>query len=142
MVQLISEKSAIRTTVYSGGLGNFEFPKLDTGAYTLRIARPLEFHPYVKEAVRIDGATRLEDIVLERVTTAEQLPATPEITAQLTGAEWLLNLPGTGEEKRVFIQSFNWCHSYQQIFRNRYDEHSWRAIVHRMTAGAGSPRSS
>lgn len=139
MVQLISEKSAIRTTVYSDGLGNFEFPKLDTGAYTLRIARPLEFHPYVKEAVRIDGATRLEDILLERVTQAEQLPATPEITAQLTGAEWLMNLPGTGEEKRVFIQSCNWCHSYQQIFRNRYDEPSWRAIVHRMTAGAGSP---
>jgi hypothetical protein len=39
----------------------------------------------------------------------------------------------------VFIQSCNWRHSYQQIFRNRYDEPGWRSIVHRMTAGAGSP---
>src|SRR5262249_50178242 len=46
MVQLISHKTAIRTTVYSDVDGRYEFPKLAAGAYTLRIAQPREFRPY------------------------------------------------------------------------------------------------
>ncbi|MBI4483468.1 MAG: carboxypeptidase regulatory-like domain-containing protein [Acidobacteria bacterium] len=139
-VQLISPKTAIRTTVYSSEEGYYEFAPLEAGLYALRIARPFEFHPYVKESVRIEGATRLEDIVLERVTDSEYLPPTPEILAQLTGVEWMMNLPGTGKEKRVFTLSCGFgCHSYQQIFRTRYDEQSWRLIVQRMLRGAGSP---
>ena len=68
MVQLVAPGTAIRTTVYTNVDGRYEFPVLDAGGYTLRIARPLDFKPYVKEGVRIDGATRLDDIVLERVT--------------------------------------------------------------------------
>src|ERR1700682_1153684 len=64
MVQLIAPKNAIRTTVYSNADGRYEFPKLQPGTYTLRIAQPREFHPYVKEKVAIDGATALEDITL------------------------------------------------------------------------------
>lgn len=140
MVQLIAPRTAIRTTVYSNADGRYEFPLLEAGAYTLRIARPLEFKPYVKEAVAIDGATSLDAIVLQRVTDKEALPATPEIVQQLTGAEWMMNLPGTGEEKRTFSLTCGFgCHSYQQIFRTRYDEPSWRLIVQRMTRGAGSP---
>ena len=49
MVQLIAPKNAIRTTVYSNADGRYEFPKLQPGTYTLRIAQPREFHPFVKE---------------------------------------------------------------------------------------------
>src|SRR5438445_5527287 len=84
MVQMISTKTAIRTTVYTDVEGRYEFPVLEAGTYTLRIARPLEFKPYVKAAVRIDGATPLDDIVLQRVTDKEVLPPTPDILAQLT----------------------------------------------------------
>jgi virginiamycin B lyase len=139
MVQLIAQKSAMRTTVYSNADGRYEFPGLDAGTYTLRIARPLEFHPFVKEAVNINGANQLDDITLTRVTTAELLPPFPEIAAQLTGSEWLLSLSGNGEDKKLLTTYCNWCHSYQQIFRNRYDEHGWTQIVNRMTHGAGSP---
>jgi hypothetical protein len=45
MVQLISEKTSIRTTVFSNELGQFEFPKLETGSYMLRVPRPREFRP-------------------------------------------------------------------------------------------------
>src|SRR5262245_24694090 len=45
MVQLIAQTTAIRTTVYSNDSGQYEFPKLDAGAYTLRIAKPLEHKP-------------------------------------------------------------------------------------------------
>jgi hypothetical protein len=46
---------------------------------------------------------------------------------------------GTGEDKKLLTQNCNFCHSYQQIFRNHYDEHGWAQIVARMTHGAGSP---
>ncbi len=140
MVQLIAPASAIRTTVYTNVEGRYEFPVLDAGTYTLRVARPLDFTPYARDAVRIDGATRLDDIVLERITDKEVLPPTRAILAQLTGADWMLNLPGTGEEKRTFSLTCGFgCHSYQQIFRTRYDEAGWRLIVRRMLRGAGSP---
>ncbi len=139
MVQLIAQKNAIRTTVYSNEDGRYEFPKLEAGTYTLRIAQPREFHPYVKEKVEISGATQLEDIVLSRLTNGEVLPHTPEIAAQMTGSEWLMSLSGTGEEKKLLTTNCNWCHSYQQIFRNHYDEKGWGHIVNRMTKGAGSP---
>src|SRR5262249_11714733 len=51
MVQLIAAKDAVRTTVYSDADGRYEFPKLEAGTYTLRIAQPREFRPFVKEKV-------------------------------------------------------------------------------------------
>jgi virginiamycin B lyase len=139
MVQLIAQKNAIRTTVYSNADGRYEFPKLESGTYTLRIARPREFHPFVREKLEINGAPELPDITLTRVTNGALLPPLPQIAAQMSGSEWLLSLSGTGEEKRLLTVNCNWCHSYQQIFRNRYDEHGWAQIVNRMTKGAGSP---
>jgi hypothetical protein len=139
MVQLIAQKSAIRTTVYSNEDGRYEFPALAPGTYTLRIAQPREFSPYVRENVQITGAVELDDIVLSRVTNADRLPPSPEVAAQMTGSEWLASLSGTGDEKRLLTVNCNWCHSYQQIFRNRYDEAGWARIIDRMTNGAGSP---
>ena len=43
MVQLIAQKTAIRTTVYRNADGRYEFPKLEPGPYALRIAQPREF---------------------------------------------------------------------------------------------------
>ena len=139
-VQLISLKTAIRTTVYTNQEGYYEFPILEAGPYTLRIARPLEFHPYSRELEWVEASPTLKTIVLQRVSESEFLPPTPEILSQLTGAEWMMNLPGTGKEKRTFTLACGFgCHSYQQIFRARYDEHSWRLIVHKMLFGSGSP---
>jgi virginiamycin B lyase len=139
MVQLIAQKNAMRTTVYSNDDGRYEFPKLVAGTYTLRVAQPREFSPYVKENVEIDGANELDDIVLSRAANGDRLPPSPEIAAQMTGSEWLASLSGTGDEKRLLTVNCNWCHSYQQIFRNRYDERGWAQIIDRMTKGAGSP---
>ena len=69
MVQLIAKNSGIRTTVYSHEDGHFEFPKLASGDYVLRIAQPREYFPYVKEPIAIDGATHLDNIVLKHVTS-------------------------------------------------------------------------
>ena len=86
MVQLISQKTSMRTTVYTNELGNYEFPKLEPGSYTLRTPRPLEFKRYLKESVRITGADKFEDIVLDKVSDSEFLPPRPDIIAQLSDA--------------------------------------------------------
>ena len=142
MVQLIAQRNAIRTTVYSRNDGHYEFPRLDAGTYTLRIARPREFSipSFVKENIAVDGAsTALDDITLLRVTNNDLLPPFPSIAEQMTASEWLQSLSGTGDEKRTLQIYCNHCHSYQQIFRNHYDEAGWSKIVFRMTHGAGSP---
>src|ERR1700687_556403 len=139
MVQLIAKKNAVRTTVYSNADGRYEFPALDPGTYTLRSARPREFHPYVEEGIEIAGATPLAGIALAPVTDQDLLPPLPGIAAQMTGSEWLLSLSGTGEQKKLLTNNCNWCHSYQQIFRNHYDAAGWTKIIYRMVHGAGSP---
>ena len=106
MVQLIAPNS-VRTTVYSNGDGHYEFPKMQTGSYTLRIAKPLEFKPYQRDSVKIEGSAKLQEIVLERLPSPETsinngdagLPPTPEIYSQLSGAELMWNMTGSIQEK-------------------------------------------
>jgi virginiamycin B lyase len=139
MVQLIAP-NAVRTTVYSNEDGQYEFPQLPSGAYTLRIAKPLQFLPYQRDAIQVSGAAALDDIVLQRRSDTDFLPPTEDVLSQLTGAEWMWNLPGTAEEKQTFSRNCGaGCHSYQQIMRNRLDERSWRLMVFRMLNYAGSP---
>jgi streptogramin lyase/cytochrome c5 len=136
-VQLIAP-NGIRTTVYTDEKGHFEFPKMQTGDYVLRVPTPLLFKPYVISSQHIDGATKLDDIVLERISDSDALPATPDVERQLSGAELLWNMPGTAEEKATLQKNCSACHSWNQIFRNRYDEHSWSLIVDRMTQYSGT----
>jgi streptogramin lyase/mono/diheme cytochrome c family protein len=139
MVQLIAP-NGVRTTVYTNEDGKYEFPKMQAGSYILRIANPLEFKPYRRDSVPIDGATKLEEIVLERIAKTRALPATPEVEAQLSGEEILWNLPGTVEEKEALHNTCALgCHSFQQIFKNRYDERSWGVLVARMLHRGGGP---
>jgi streptogramin lyase/mono/diheme cytochrome c family protein len=139
MVQLIAP-NAVRTTVTSNQDGQYEFPQLLPGAYTLRIAKPLEFLPYQKDSVQVAGGLKLDDIVLQRRSETDFLPASEDVLAQLTGAEWLWNLPGTAEEKQLVGRMCGeGCHGYEQIMRNRLDERSWRLMVFRMLHYSGSP---
>ena len=140
MVQLRGTQSNITTTVYSDDTGRFEFPKLKPGTYSLRIARALEFKPFYKASITIDGAApKLDDIVLERVSAGEFVPPNWDTAAQLSGAELVWNVDGTAEEKRTFSYACgSGCHTYGQILRNRFDERSWRLIVTKMTHNTGS----
>ena len=138
-VQLIAP-SAVRTTVYSNQAGQYEFPQLPSASYTLRISVPLDFLPYQRDAVAVSGDTKLADIVLERRSQTDYLPPIQDVLAQLSDAEWMWNLPGTAQEKQTVSRMCGeGCHSYQQIFRNRYDERSWRLMVDRMLHYSGSP---
>ncbi len=136
-VQLVAP-NGVRTTVYTNADGKFEFPKMQAGAYTLRIPTPVPFKPYRRDSVPINGATKFDDIVLDRVDNSDNLPASPELESQLSSAEILWNLPGSAEEKAMVQKNCSGCHSWQQIFRNRYDEHSWSLIVDRMMHFTGT----
>src|SRR5204863_98258 len=82
--QLQGLKSNITTTVYTDENGRFEFPKLLAGSYLLRIVRALEFKPYLKPSVQLDGTSaKLDDIILEPVSNGEFVPANWDIAAQL-----------------------------------------------------------
>jgi len=130
-VQLVAP-NGVRTTVYTNAAGRYEFPRMEPGEYIQRVATPIEFKPY-RRSVRIDGAAKLDDIHLERTSNTEDLPPTSDVEGQLSGSELLWNLPGSAAEKLAFARQCGpGCHSYQQIFRNRYDERSWGLIVHRM----------
>ncbi len=144
-VQLIAP-SGVRTTVFTNAEGRYEFPGIQAGAYTLRIATPVSYKAYRREGVQVDGVNQLAEIVLEPVPEAGgegalpgALPPTQEIISQLSGAEILWNLPGTAQEKATFARGCGLgCHGYQQIFRNRFDEHGWRVMVGLMQ-GNGAP---
>ena len=136
-IQLVAP-NGVRTTVYTDGDGKFEFPKMQAGSYTLRIATPVPFKPYRRDSVSIDGATKLGEIVLERIAESDNLPASPELESQLSGAELLWNIPGSAEEKATLQKNCSGCHSWQQVFRNRFDEHGWALVVDRMMHFTGT----
>ena len=139
MVQLIAA-NAVRTTVTTDDNGQYEFPKMLPGAYTLRIAKPLEVLPYVREGVQVADGAKFDDIVVQRRSNDDLLPPTQDVLSQLTGAEWVANLSGTAEEKQIFSRTCGeGCHGYEQIFRNKLDERSWRLMVFRMLHYSGSP---
>ena len=50
-----------------------------------------------------------------------------------------MSLPGTPEEKQLVAEHLRHCHSFQQIFRSRFDEDGWRKVLYRMLHGSGSP---
>jgi len=133
MVQLISQRTAIRTTVFSNDAGRYEFPKLDTGEYTLRLARPIVYKAFTKEGVRVDGPTRLQDIVVERVTNSQFLPPTVDIMTQLSSAELLDNIPGPMPAKRAFVRTCGGsCHGMDYPARVVLDSKGWDNLMHRM----------
>jgi streptogramin lyase/mono/diheme cytochrome c family protein len=139
MVQLIAP-NAVRTTVTTNQDGQYEFPQLLPGSYTLRIAKPVQFLPYQRDAVRVDNGAKFDDILLQRRSDTDFLPPTTDVLAQLTGAEWVWNLPGTAEEKQIFSRTCGeGCHDYDQIMRNQLDERSWRLMIFRMLHYSGSP---
>src|SRR5262249_29854318 len=110
-VQLIAP-NGVRTTVYTDGTGKFEFPKMQAGSYTLRISTPVPFKPYRRDSVSIDGANALGEIMLDRVSESDNLPVSASLESQLSGAELLWNIPGTGEEKATSQKNCSGCHSW------------------------------
>ena len=100
MVQLIAP-NAVRTTVTTNRVRAIRIPEAARPAPT-PCASPSRCSscPTSGTACRSTAATEARrHRAAARAPTTDFLPPTTDILSQLTGAEWLWNLPGTAEEK-------------------------------------------
>ncbi len=121
--------AAFDVTVVSDAKGRYSFPRThlaDAGKYAIRI-RAAGFDLASPGAVELTaGKTATLDLRLE--------PA-KDVASQLSSAEWLLNVPGTDEQKSMVqrqIQSCTYCHSMERIVKSKHTAAQFVAVITRM----------
>ena len=122
--------SAVTFTVVSDRDGRFDFPKgaLAPGRYDLSI-RAVGFDLQSPAAVEVNA---------KKNTAIEvQLRRTKDLAAQLTNTEWLMSMPGTGEQKRPLIECMS-CHTYERVVRSKYGADELLAALKRMATYANN----
>jgi streptogramin lyase len=118
----------VTITVVSDAAGKYSFPRnrLDPGRYTLRI-----------RAAGYD----LEDAAPVEITAAKSASAdltlvkTKDLSAQLSNAEWLLSMPGPGDQKSFLLNCVN-CHRLDFITRSRHTSAEFIQVMERMSTYA------
>src|ERR1051326_6462482 len=119
------QNSNIAVTVYTNSSGDYSFPgwsDLSAGAHSISIALP-DFEPAAHGSVTLSvGKTMRADFSLQ--------PRQPSI-ADATASEIVAALPGTNEQKHLFIQCDN-CHSLQFALRTPRTKEGWIQIIRRM----------
>ena len=125
--------STFAVSVYTNSNGEYDFPDwadISAGSYALSITLP-DFVHAKKEGVALTaGKTTKVDFTLE--------PRTPTIE-DATATEIIAALPGTDEQKHLFIQCDN-CHTLQWALRNPKTKEQWVQTITRM-AGARNAKS-
>jgi streptogramin lyase len=121
------EGSTITTTVYSNQRGEYYFPPLDLGPYSV-IAQVAGYREQqARASMTASNETRLDF----------SLGALEDFSAQLSGSEWLASLPaGTPQDRRMkalFRNNCADCHSANFVLQNRFDKSGWGKIVDLMT---------
>ena len=117
--------STFAVSVYTNGNGEYSFPDwadISAASYTLSITLP-DFVHAKKEGVALTaGKTTNVDFALE--------PRTPKVE-DATATEIIAALPGTDEQKHLFIQCDN-CHTLQWALRNPKTKEQWVQTITRM----------
>ena len=111
-------------TVISDDQGRYAFPpgKLQPGKYALTIrAVGYELAGQTAAEIKPDGAARA-DIKLVK---------TKDLASQLTGAEWMMSIPGNEKQKKALFHC-DQCHSLDHVAKSTYDTEGWLAALHRM----------
>jgi streptogramin lyase len=111
-------------TVISDDQGRFAFPpgKLQPGKYALTIrAVGYELAGQTAAEIKPSGAARA-DIKLVK---------TRDLASQLTGAEWMMSIPGNEKQKRALFHC-DQCHSLDRVAKSTYDAEGWLSTLHRM----------
>ncbi len=111
------------TSVFTNDNGMYNFPSLEQGNYKVW-AQATGFD-------REEASVNLGDS--GRVRQDFSLPAFNDIARQLTGSEWIANLPEDTREdhrmKLIFRNNCAGCHIPNFVLQNRFDEDGWRKIV-------------
>jgi virginiamycin B lyase len=126
------EGENMTVTVISDDQGRYAFPanKLQTGKYTVAI-RAVGYELVGQTAVEIDtDKTGHADIKLVKAM---------DLASQLTGAEWMMSIPGNEKQKRALFHC-DQCHSLDVVAKSIYDAEGWISALPRMQNfwGAGS----
>jgi virginiamycin B lyase len=118
------ESRNMTVTVISDEQGRFVFPpgKLQPGKYSLAIrAVGYELAGQAQAELKPDKNAHV-DI---------RLVKTKDLASQLTGAEWMMSIPGNEKEKRALFHC-DQCHSLDRVAMSTYDEEGWMVTLHRM----------
>jgi virginiamycin B lyase len=128
---LVSAKKAgstITVTVVSDAQGRYSFPqaRLEPGQYSVRIRA-------VGYELESPGAA---EITVQKPTRLDlKLHATQDVSSQLSNGEWIASMPGTKEQKSMFMSCVS-CHTLERIVRSRYNANEWPLILQRMAGYA------
>jgi streptogramin lyase len=117
--------STIAVSVYTNMRGEYSFPEwadVSAGTHTVSITLP-DFEHATKEGVALAaGKTTKVDFTLT--------PRTPTVE-DATASEIIAALPGTDDQKHLFIQCDN-CHTLQWELRNPKTKEQWVQTITRM----------
>ncbi len=118
------EGSTITTSVYTDEQGNYYFPPLPAGKYSIW-AQALAFE---KSNGEVDlSAARRADLKLSPITDMERQ------IRQMPGEMLMAALPETTEDdariKRIFRNNCTGCHTSSYVLQFRFDEDGWSKII-------------
>jgi streptogramin lyase len=117
------ENKTYATSVFTDDNGDYIFPPLESGKYSV----------WAQAA----GFTREESTLQLSETSVEKLDFMlsdfEDIGRQLTGSEWIANLPEDTKEnhrmKLIFRNNCSGCHIPNFVLQNQFDKDGWRKIV-------------
>jgi virginiamycin B lyase len=124
---LVTAKKAgasVATTVVTNKEGRYSFPaaRLEPGQYTIKIRAA---------GYDLDGKGAAE-IAADKPATADlKLKKTRNLSAQLTSAEWMQNMPGTPKQKDSVLGCVS-CHTAERIVRSTHDANEFVQVQKRM----------
>lgn len=123
-VSASSDAVIYTVTVYSDNAGNFRFPEMAGGTYTVTAHTGGYQSSQRLNVVVKDGQTVPLDFALE----VETRPA--ELVKQATAAEWLASLPGTMKQKYSLSRNCDGCHhNVYQLRDYRFTKEDWVKII-------------
>ena len=128
---LVSAKKAdstVTVTVVSDAQGRYSFPRtrLEPGRYAVRM-RAVGYE--------MDDMAPVE-ITSEKTAQLDvKLHKTHDLSAQLSNGEWIASMPGSHEQKNMFMSCVS-CHTLERVVRSRYNASEWPLILQRMAGYA------
>ena len=122
------ESANFDVSVVSDAQGKYSFPRshVQPGTYTVKM-RAVGYDLMAPGPVEVPAD--------QTATLDLKLQKTRNITTQLTSAEWLINLPGTDEQKAMVqrqMASCTYCHNLEVIVTSRHTAERFMSVITRM----------
>ena len=128
LVSAKKAESTVTVTVVSDAQGRYSFlrARLEPGHYALRM-RAVGYEMDDIGPVEVTGEKAVKlDLKLHK---------THDLSAQLSNGEWIASMPGSHEQKNMFMSCVS-CHSLERVVKSRYSANEWPVILKRMAGYA------